>query len=93
MTARASAIDELTESGVLDNIGDDKDSIDRELSKVKTKGKVDDQLERMKRERDAGKKESKETKTDFDSLIGTHAKKESKETKATDFDSLIGTHK
>lgn len=70
MTARASAIDELNDSGVLNTVGDDQDSIDRELSKVKTKGKVDEQLERMKR--DSGKN-SKDTKTtDFDALIGTH---------------------
>jgi len=48
MTARADALDELTDSGVLTNVGDEGDNIDRELSKVKTKGKVDDQLAQMK---------------------------------------------
>lgn len=48
MTARADAIDELTDSGVLSSVGDQGDTIDRELSKINTKGKVDSQLEQLK---------------------------------------------
>jgi phage shock protein A len=67
MTARASAIDDLTDSGVLTSIGDDGDIIDRELSKVKTKGKVDDQLEKMK-----GNINKTAPKNDNLDLIGKH---------------------
>lgn len=77
MTARASAIGELTDSGVLSNVGDD-DSISRELSRVKTKGKVDDQLERMKkgilpdREITTQDRKTIQRHNDLDTLIGSH---------------------
>jgi len=51
MKARASALDELVEAGTLDDVtGGTKDDIDRELSKIKSKGEVDSQLEALKKE-------------------------------------------
>jgi phage shock protein A len=51
MKARASALDELVEAGTLEDVtGGTKDDIDRELSKIKSKGDVDSQLEAMKKE-------------------------------------------
>ncbi|MCX9011306.1 MAG: PspA/IM30 family protein [Candidatus Methanoperedens sp.] len=51
MKARASALDELVEAGTLEDVtGGTKDDIDRELSKIKSKGKVDEQLEALKKE-------------------------------------------
>lgn len=51
MKARASALDELVESGTLEDVtGGSQDDIDRELSKIKSKGDVDRQLEEMKKE-------------------------------------------
>ena len=51
MKARASALDELVEAGTLeDGTGGTKDDIDRELSKIKSKGEVDAQLEALKKE-------------------------------------------
>lgn len=51
MKARASALDELVDSGTLDDVtGGSQDDIDRELSKIKSKGEVDMQLEALKKE-------------------------------------------
>ena len=51
MKARASALDELVESGTLEDVtGGSQDDIDRELSKIKSKGDVDTQLEALKKE-------------------------------------------
>ncbi len=51
MKARAAAVDELVEAGTLDDVmGGSKDDIDRELSKIKSKGEVDAQLEELKKE-------------------------------------------
>jgi len=51
MKARASALDELVESGTLDDVtSGTQDDIDRELSKIKSKGEVDTQLEALKKE-------------------------------------------
>ncbi len=51
MKARASALDELVEAGTLEDVtGGTKDDIDRELSKIKSKGEVDSQLEALKKE-------------------------------------------
>ncbi|MCZ7402728.1 MAG: PspA/IM30 family protein [Candidatus Methanoperedens sp.] len=51
MKARASALDELVESGTLEDVtGGTKDDIDRELSKIKSKSDVDEQLEAIKKE-------------------------------------------
>ncbi len=51
MKARASALDELVESGTLEDVtSGSQDDIDRELSKIKSKGDVDTQLEALKKE-------------------------------------------
>jgi len=50
MKARASAVDELIDSGTLDNVWDDQDSIDRELSKVSSDASVKAELAKMKAE-------------------------------------------
>lgn len=51
MKARASALDELVEAGTLEDVtGGTQDDIDRELSKIKSKGEVDTQLEALKKE-------------------------------------------
>ncbi len=55
MKARASALDELVESGTLEDVtGGAKDDIDRELSKIKSKSDVDEQLESLKKEMGKG---------------------------------------
>jgi phage shock protein A len=51
MKARASALDELVEAGTLEDVtGGTKDDIDRELSKIKSKSEVDEQLDALKKE-------------------------------------------
>ena len=51
MKARASALDELVEAGTLEDVtGGTKDDIERELSKIKSKSEVDEQLESLKKE-------------------------------------------
>jgi len=51
MKARSSALDELVEAGTLEDVtGGSQDDIDRELSKIKSKGEVDSQLEALKKE-------------------------------------------
>ncbi len=51
MKARAAAVDELVEAGTLEDVtGGSKDDIDRELSKIKSKGEVDAELEALKKE-------------------------------------------
>ena len=51
MKARASALDELVEAGTLEDVtGGTKDDIERELSKIRSKGEVDAQLDALKKE-------------------------------------------
>ncbi len=51
MQARAQAIDQLVDSGVLDQIGDGtQDDLDRQLTAAETTSSVDDQLAAMKRQ-------------------------------------------
>jgi phage shock protein A len=55
MRARAGAIDELLESGALEDMtGTGGDAIDRELAQLGAKSQVDSELEAMKRELGAG---------------------------------------
>ncbi|MFP5450261.1 MAG: PspA/IM30 family protein [Thermoleophilia bacterium] len=54
MRARAGAIDELIESGVLEDVTDSRDSIDRELEQISVAGGVEDELTRLKAELGAG---------------------------------------
>src|SRR5918912_793457 len=54
MQARASAIDELTESGALEDFTSDQTQLDRELAQLSAGKQVDDELARMKAELGAG---------------------------------------
>lgn len=52
MNARGSAIEELVETGVLDDsLGDPRSPIDRELSKGRRKSNVDQELETLKKQK------------------------------------------
>src|SRR6187397_3176574 len=57
MQARASAIDELTESGALEDFTTDQTQLDRELSAIASKSQVDDELAKMKAEVGSGEKQ------------------------------------
>ena len=48
MQAHASALDELLESGVLEDVGGGKDDIQKELDQLGTRSKVDDELAALK---------------------------------------------
>src|SRR5207244_4005204 len=50
LQARASAIDELTASGALEDIGDNRTQLDRELAKISATSQVDDELAKLKAE-------------------------------------------
>src|SRR5213080_842904 len=54
MQARASAIDELTTSGALEDFTSDQTDLDRQLSAVASQSQVDDELSKMKAELGAG---------------------------------------
>src|SRR5512132_3553667 len=54
MQARASAIDELTTSGALEDFTSDQTQLDRELGAVASKSQVDKELEQMKAELGSG---------------------------------------
>src|SRR3954465_12594555 len=54
MQARASAIDELTTSGALEDFTTDQTQLDRELAAIASKSQVDQELEQMKAELGAG---------------------------------------
>jgi len=54
LTARASAIDELTASGALENIGDNRTQLDKELAQISATSQVDDELAKLKAEVGAG---------------------------------------
>jgi phage shock protein A len=55
MQARASAIEELTESGALDDFTSDQTQLDRELAQMSQQGQVDRELEALKAELGEGK--------------------------------------
>ena len=50
MQARASAIDELTAAGSLEDFTSSGDDIDRQLAQISQGGQVDDELAKMKAE-------------------------------------------
>jgi phage shock protein A len=50
MQARASAIDELTQAGALDDFTSSSDDIDRQLTQISQSSQVDDELAKMKAE-------------------------------------------
>src|SRR3954463_4531272 len=57
MQARASAIDELTAAGTLDDLTSSSDALDRELSQLSAGKQVDDDLARMKAELGSGEQQ------------------------------------
>jgi len=50
LQARAGAIEELTASGSLEELGDSRDRIDRELAQISSSAQVDDELAKLKAE-------------------------------------------
>jgi phage shock protein A len=57
MQARASAIDELTTSGALEDFTSDQTELDRELGALASKSQVDDELSKLKAEVGQGEKQ------------------------------------
>ena len=57
MQARAGAIDELVESGALEDFTSDQTALDRELASISSQGQVDSELEKMKAELGSGDKQ------------------------------------
>ena len=60
MQARASALDELTASGALEDYTSTGDDIDRELAQISQSGQVDDELAKMKAELGSGGEPAKQ---------------------------------
>jgi phage shock protein A len=60
MQARASAIDELTTSGALDDFTSDQTDLDRQLGELASQSQVDDELAKMKAELGPGGDKQKE---------------------------------
>ena len=50
LQARASAIEELTETGALEDLGDNRTQLDRELAQISASAQVDDELAKLKAE-------------------------------------------
>jgi phage shock protein A len=69
MKARAEAIDELMEAGILEDftVGS-KDYIDRELSKISKKSNVESELSMLKAEVGKGQTKTGEKRTDTEEL-------------------------
>jgi phage shock protein A len=60
MKAKSGALDEMISSGVLTDYTTDKDSIEKELEQVTLKGSVDEELAKLKAERQRKKKQMEE---------------------------------
>ena len=60
MQARASAIDELTSTGALEDFTSDQTQLDRELAQLSSQSQVDQELERLKAEVGSGAAPQKE---------------------------------
>jgi len=54
LQARAGAIEELTATGALEDLGDSRDHIDRELAQISASAQVDDELAKLKTEVGSG---------------------------------------
>jgi phage shock protein A len=54
LQARASAIEELTATGALEDVGDNRTQLDRELAQISSTSQVDDELAKLKSEVGAG---------------------------------------
>ncbi len=69
MKAKAKALDEMIDSGVLTDYTSDKDDVEAELEKVTVKSSVDQELAKLKAERDKRQRKtthSEETETEED---------------------------
>ena len=62
MKAKAKALDEMIDSGVLTDYTSNKDDIEAELEKISVKGSVDQELAKLKAERAKRRKEAINTK-------------------------------
>src|SRR4051794_22734783 len=60
LQARAGAIEELTAAGTLEELGDSRDHIDRELAQISAGAQVDDELAKLKAEVGSGSDPHKE---------------------------------
>jgi len=60
MQARASAMDELIQSGTLEDFTSDKTALDRELAQMASQSQVDSELAKMKQELGTGDGGTKE---------------------------------
>src|SRR5918911_1156959 len=60
MKAKSGALDEMINSGVLTDYTTDKDSIEKELEQITLKGSVDEELAKLKSERQRKKKQMEE---------------------------------
>ena len=60
MKAKSGALDEMISSGVLTDYTTDKDSIEKELEQITLKGSVDEELAKLKAERQRKKKQMEE---------------------------------
>jgi phage shock protein A len=60
MKAKSGALDEMIDSGVLTDYTINKDSIEKELEQVTVKGSVDEELAKLKAERQRKKKQMEE---------------------------------
>jgi phage shock protein A len=54
LQARASAIDELTAVGALEDLGDNRSQLDRELAQISASSQVDSELAKLKAEVGSG---------------------------------------
>ena len=61
MQARAGAIDELVDSGALEDFTSDQTQLDRELAQIASQSQVDSELEKMKAELGSGEKKEVES--------------------------------
>jgi phage shock protein A len=62
MKAKSGALDEMINSGVLTDYTSSKDSIEQELEQITVKGSVDEELAKLKAERQRKKKQMEEQK-------------------------------
>jgi phage shock protein A len=60
MKAKSGALDEMINSGVLTDYTSSKDSIEQELEQITVKGSVDEELAKLKAERQRKKKQMEE---------------------------------
>jgi phage shock protein A len=80
MQARASAMDELIQSGTLEDFTSDKTALDRELAQMASQSQVESELAAMKHELDTGDGGAKELGSGSGSSADEPAQTESERT-------------